>query len=101
MKPSLSCEGQVAHMVGCGLAVEAACAEFLAATSYYRFSGYARYFHSLPREARGRASRHHPPGQDARLSLLLTMGSPDAVDCVVTWTNATGQVRETRVTVRT
>lgn len=37
-------------MVGRGLAVsdEAACAKFLAATNYYRFSGYARYFQQAP-----------------------------------------------------
>lgn len=42
-----------------------------------------------------------PPGQEARFPLLLAMGSPDAVDCVVTWTDASGNARETRATVRT
>lgn len=42
-----------------------------------------------------------PPGQEARFPLLLAMGSPDAVDCVVTWTDVSGHVRETRATVRT
>lgn len=42
-----------------------------------------------------------PPGQEARFPLLLAMGSPDAVDCVVSWTDATGRARETRATVRT
>lgn len=37
-------------MAGRGLAVadESACASFLAATNYYRFSGYARYFQKAP-----------------------------------------------------
>ncbi|MEZ2122332.1 hypothetical protein [Corynebacterium sp. CCM 9203] len=42
-----------------------------------------------------------PPNQEVRFPLLLAMGSPDAVDCVVTWTDATGNARETRATVRT
>ena len=42
-----------------------------------------------------------PPGQEARFPLLLAMGSPDAVDCLVTWTDAPGNARETRATVRT
>lgn len=42
-----------------------------------------------------------PPGQEMRFPLLLAMGSPDAVDCVVTWTDADDQGRETRATVRT
>lgn len=42
-----------------------------------------------------------PPGQEARFPLLLAMGSPDAVDCLVTWTDAAGNPRETRATVRT
>ncbi|GAA2534806.1 hypothetical protein [Mycolicibacterium diernhoferi] len=42
-----------------------------------------------------------PPGQEARFPLLLAMGSPDAVECVVTWTDAAGNPRETRATVRT
>ena len=42
-----------------------------------------------------------PPGQEARFPLLLAMGSPNAVDCVVTWADVAGQVRETRATVRT
>lgn len=42
-----------------------------------------------------------PPGQEARFPLLLAGGSPDAVDCVVTWTDSSGTVRETRATVRT
>ncbi|WP_026373493.1 hypothetical protein [Agrococcus lahaulensis] len=41
-----------------------------------------------------------PPGQEARFPLLLAAGSPDAVDCVVTWTDASGNARETRATVR-
>jgi abortive infection bacteriophage resistance protein len=50
VKPSLSWDEQVALMVSRGLAVddEAACARFLAATNYYRFSGYARYFQKAP-----------------------------------------------------
>ncbi|MEU4361969.1 hypothetical protein [Promicromonospora sp. NPDC023987] len=42
-----------------------------------------------------------PPNQEARFPLLLAMGSPDAVDCVVTWTDTTGTARTTRATVRT
>lgn len=42
-----------------------------------------------------------PPGQEAKFPLLLAMGSPDAVECVVTWTDVNGRVRETRATVRT
>ncbi|OLT39000.1 hypothetical protein BJF85_07140 [Saccharomonospora sp. CUA-673] len=42
-----------------------------------------------------------PPGQEARFPLLLAAGSPKAVDCVVTWTDVTGAVRQTRATVRT
>lgn len=50
MKPSLSGDEQVALMVSRGLAVpdEVECARFLAATNYYRFSGYARYFQLAP-----------------------------------------------------
>ncbi|UYB35310.1 hypothetical protein N9A08_11790 [Arthrobacter koreensis] len=42
-----------------------------------------------------------PPGQEVRFPLLLAMGSPDAVDCLVTWTDNAGISRETRATVRT
>lgn len=42
-----------------------------------------------------------PPGQEARFPLSLAMGAPNAVECVVTWTDATGNHRETRATVRT
>lgn len=42
-----------------------------------------------------------PPGQEARFPLLMAMGSPNALDCVVTWTDLAGSVRETRATVRT
>lgn len=50
VKPSLSWDEQVALLVERGLAVDdqAACASFLAATNYYRFSGYARYFQHAP-----------------------------------------------------
>ncbi len=50
VKPSLSWDEQVGLMVRRGLAVadESACARFLAATNYYRFSGYARYFQQAP-----------------------------------------------------
>lgn len=50
MKPSLSWDEQVTLMIGRGLTVadEPACARFLAATNYYRFSGYARYFQKAP-----------------------------------------------------
>lgn len=42
-----------------------------------------------------------PPGGEARLPLALSMGSPRAVDCLVTWTDSSGTERETRATVRT
>ncbi|GAB5902839.1 hypothetical protein [Mycobacteroides chelonae] len=42
-----------------------------------------------------------PPGQEARFPLFLAMGSPNAVDCLVTWTDVAGHDRETRATVRT
>lgn len=42
-----------------------------------------------------------PPGGEARFPLLLAMGSPDAVECVVKWTDVAGNARETRATVRT
>lgn len=64
-------------------------------------------FLDLPEKAMFRVHREEgplgtiPPGQEARFPLLLAMGSPDAVDCVVTWTDATGSARETRATVRT
>lgn len=50
MKPSLSWGEQVALLAQRGLAVSdgEACAEFLAAHNYYRFSGYARYFQRAP-----------------------------------------------------
>ncbi len=50
LKPSLSWDEQVVLMVERGLAVadEFVCAGFLAATNYYRFSGYARYFQKAP-----------------------------------------------------
>ena len=64
-------------------------------------------FENLPEEALFRVHREDgplgtiPPGQEARFPLLLAAGSPDAVECVVTWTDATGNERETRATVRT
>lgn len=64
-------------------------------------------FVGLPENALFRVHREEgplgtiPPGQEARFPLLLAMGSPDAVDCIVTWTDAAGNVRETRATVRT
>ncbi|WP_286957684.1 MULTISPECIES: hypothetical protein [Arsenicicoccus] len=64
-------------------------------------------FLDLPENAMFRVHREEgplgtiPPGQEARFPLLLAMGSPDAVDCVVTWTDASGNARETRATVRT
>lgn len=50
VKPSLSWGEQVALLVGRGLLVgdEDACAAFLAAHNYYRFSGYMRYFQKAP-----------------------------------------------------
>lgn len=42
-----------------------------------------------------------PPGQEAKFPLMLALGSPRAVDCVVSWTDAAGNNRETRATVRT
>lgn len=50
MKPSLSWDEQVALLDNRGLTIpdKAKCAQFLAATNYYRFSGYARYFQRAP-----------------------------------------------------
>ncbi|MFF1634701.1 Abi family protein [Leifsonia sp. NPDC058248] len=50
MKPNLSWDEQVDLLVLRGLEVsdESACAAFLASNSYYRFSGYARYFQRAP-----------------------------------------------------
>lgn len=64
-------------------------------------------FENLPDNAFFRVLREEgplgtiPPGQEARFPLLLAMGSPDAVDCLVTWTDTTGHIRDTRATVRT
>ena len=64
-------------------------------------------FLDLPENAMFRVHREEgplgiiPPGQEARFPLLLASGSPDAVDCLVTWTDASGNARETRATVRT
>jgi len=41
-----------------------------------------------------------PPGQEAQFPLVLAWGSPNAVDCVVTWTDAVGDRHDTRATVR-
>ncbi len=63
-------------------------------------------FDNLPEDAFFQVHREEgtlgtiPPGQEARFPLLLAMGSPDAVNCVVTWTDVAGHVRETRATVR-
>ncbi|CAM2878952.1 Abi family protein [Skermania piniformis] len=50
LKPSLSWNEQVDLLVRRGLAIgdRAACARFLAANNYYRFSGYMRYFQNAP-----------------------------------------------------
>lgn len=50
MKPPLSWDEQADLLVSRGLIVtdQAECARFLAATNYYRFSGYARYFQQAP-----------------------------------------------------
>lgn len=64
-------------------------------------------FENLPENVLFRVHREDgplgtiPPGQEARFPLLLAMGSPDAVDCVVTWIDSAGSSRETRATVRT
>ncbi|HEY5852884.1 MAG TPA: hypothetical protein VIW24_02240 [Aldersonia sp.] len=64
-------------------------------------------FEDLPEDALFRVHREDgplgtiPPGQEARFPLLLAMGSPDAVDGVVTWTDVAGNARGTRATVRT
>jgi hypothetical protein len=63
-------------------------------------------FVGLPENALFRVRREEgalgtiPPGQEARFP-AARHGSPDAVDCIVTWTDASGNVRETRATVRT
>lgn len=50
MKPSLSCDEQVALMVGRGLIIddESACARFLGASNYYRFSFTSRMIPATP-----------------------------------------------------
>lgn len=50
MKPSLAVNEQVELLARRGLVIddEAECTAFLAATNYYRFSGYARYFQRAP-----------------------------------------------------
>lgn len=50
LKPSLSWDAQVDLLVQRGLVVSdrVACAAFLAANNYYRFSGYMRYFQKAP-----------------------------------------------------
>lgn len=64
-------------------------------------------FEGLPDDAYFRVLREGgplgtiPPGQEARFPILLAMGSPDAVDCIVTWTDSSGAARETRATIRT
>lgn len=64
-------------------------------------------FENLPDDALFRVHREAgslgtiPPGQEVRLPLLLAWGSPNAVDCVVTWTDAAGNARQTKATVRT
>lgn len=52
MKPSLSWDEQVSLLAQRGLAVsdQSACAAFLAANNYYRFSGYSRYFQRAPHQ---------------------------------------------------
>ncbi len=52
VKPFLSCSEQVELLRSRGLEVvdAAECARFLAATNYYRFSGYARCFQKAPQE---------------------------------------------------
>lgn len=63
-------------------------------------------FLNLPENALFRVHRQEgplgtiPPGQEASFPLLLAMGSPDAVECVVTWTDVRGSARSTRATVR-
>jgi hypothetical protein len=42
-----------------------------------------------------------PPRGSVRFPILLVMGSPGSVLCVVDWTDSTGKRRETRATVRT
>jgi hypothetical protein len=64
-------------------------------------------FLNLPENALFRAHREHgplgtiPPGGEMRFPLMVSMGSPDAVDCEVTWTDVNGKSRRTRATVRT
>lgn len=62
---------------------------------------------NLPADALFRVHREDgplgtiPPGQEMRFPLMLAAGSPDAVDCLVTWTDSSSGFRETRATVRT
>ena len=64
-------------------------------------------FENLPENVLFRTHREEgslgtiPPGQEVRLPLMLAWGSPEAVECVVTWTDTVGNVRKTRATVRT
>lgn len=64
-------------------------------------------FDGLPEDAYFQVVREQgqlgtiPPGQEAKFPLLLASGSPNAVECTVSWTDSGGQQRQTRATVRT
>lgn len=64
-------------------------------------------FPDLPEGAFFRVSRKGgplgviPPGGEVEFPLFLAWGSPDMVDCVVTWTDVGGNRRETQATVHT
>lgn len=83
MKPSLSWPEQVALLGSRGLDIadESACARFLAASNYYRFSGYARYFqeaphHSDDRFRSGMTFEHIRAVYDADESLRVALFRP-------------------------
>lgn len=64
-------------------------------------------FEDLPEDALFRVHREEgslgtiPPDGEARFPLMIAMGSPDAVTCLVSWVDAVGNERHTRATVRT
>ena len=64
-------------------------------------------FNDLPQDALFMVTRRKgslgtiPPGQEVKFPLTLGYGSPDAVECTVTWTDAKGNQRTTQATVYT
>lgn len=64
-------------------------------------------FNDLPQDALFMVTREKgslgtiPPGQEVKFPLTLGYGSPDTVECTVTWTDAKGNQRTTQATVYT